>query len=333
MLQGLRDADPGHLVGARRPVIVALLLVACSTGPEATPGAGPPGTAPVKLKVMLNWFPEPEFGGFYEALLTHKYEAAGLDVTLIPGGPGVPVLEMLASGQADVAISGADDLLLKRAKGLDAVAVFPGFQDSPVGLMVHAESGVTTMAQVPGPTGATPRTVAIEAGSPFQQYLWSQMGWEGKVAMVPTTGSLGAFAADPNLIQQAYVSSEPCVAEGQGLKIGFLPAREVGWNPYSSLAVVRGKDKDEAWVRRFQAASKEGWTNYVRDPVATDVEITRLNPDMPADRMSCITQRQAPYVIGTDGLGAMTGARWKETADALTKAGMPVTADGAWLRP
>lgn len=325
-------------------MIAHLLVLACTSAPEAPPTAGPAGgpaagtdptgAAPVTLKVVLNWFPEPEFGGYYEALLTHKYEAAGLDITLIPGGPGVPVLEMLASGHADVAISGADDLLIKRAKGLDAVAIFPGFQDSPVGLLVHTESGLTTMAQIAGagPAGAR-TTIAIEAGSPFQQYLWSQMGWEGKVAMVPTTGSLGAFAADPTLIQQAYVTSEPCVAEGKGLKVGFIPAREVGWNPYSSLAVVRGSDKDQAWVRRFQAASKEGWTNYVRDSVATDAELTRLNPDIPADRMACITQRQAAYVVGTDGLGAMTAARWKETADALTRAGTPVVADGAWLRP
>ena len=306
--------------------MLTLLLIACNTSAPVSATA-PAAAAPKHLDVALNWFPEPEFGGFYEASLAKAYEKAGLDVTLIPGGPGVPVLEMLASGKADVAISGADDLLLQRAKGLDAVAVFPGFQDSPVGLMVHTESGLTTMAQIQG------GTVAIEAGSPFQQYLWAVQGWEGKVAMVPTTGSLGAFAADPKLIQQAYITSEPCVAEGQGIQVGYLPGREVGWNPYSSLAVVRGADKTAPWVAAFQAASKQGWTDYVRDPTRADAEISKLNPDMPPERMACITQRQAPYVIGTDGLGVMTSARWKETADALTKAGTPVVADGAWLRP
>ncbi len=310
-------------VGEHELMLIALILVACTPAPAPAP----PKAGPTPLKVALDWFPEPEFGGYYEALLAKDYEKAGLTVTLIPGGPGVPVLEMLASGQADVAISGADDLLLKRAKGLDAVAVFPGFQDSPVGLMVHAESGLTTFAQIQG------GTVAIEAGSPFQQFLWSVQGWEGKVAMVPTTGSLGAFAADPKLIQQAYVTSEPCVAEGQGIHVGFLAGREVGWNPYSALAVVRGKDRDAPWVRTFQAASKQGWTDYVRDPTTANTEISKLNPDMPPDRMACIAARQAPFVIGTDGLGAMTSARWKAAADALTKSGNPVTPDGAWLRP
>ncbi len=303
-------------------LLALLALLACA--PEVPVAETPAGRT--KLTVALNWFPEPEFGGFYDALLTDKYKAAGLDVTILPGGPGVPVLEMLASGQVDIAISGADDLLLKRAKGLDAVAVFPGFQDSPVGLMVHTASGITTLAQIQA------GTVAIEAGSPFQQYLWSAQAWEGKVAMVPTTGGIGAFAADPAMIQQAYVTSEPCVAEGKGLAVHFLPGREAGWNPYASLAVVRGKDSAAPWVTTFRAASKEGWTAYMRDPTLANAEINRLNPDMPLDRMACITQRQAPYIIGTDGLGAMTSARWKETADALTRAGTPTTPDGAWVR-
>ena len=117
--------------------LLLLALAGCSPTPDAKPAAdAAPALRPVR--VALNWFPEPEFGGFYEAALADTYKKAGLDVTIIPGGPGVPVLEMLASGQADVALAGADDLLVKRAKGLDAVAVFAGFQDSPVGLMVHA---------------------------------------------------------------------------------------------------------------------------------------------------------------------------------------------------
>lgn len=304
--------------------MILTLLLACSTpAPEAQPVA-PSRKA---LKVALNWFPEPEFGGFYDALLNGTYGAAGLDVTLVPGGPGVPVLEMLASGQVDVAISGADDLLLKRARGLDAVAIFPGFQDSPVGLMVHAEAGLTALAQVQS------GTIAIEAGSPFQLYLWASQGWEGKVAMVPTSGGLGAFAADPTLIQQAYVTSEPCVAEGQGVHVNFIPGREAGWNPYASLAVVAGRDTQAAWVAAFAAASKEGWTHYLRAPAVANAEISRLNPDMPLERMGCIAERQAPYVVGTDGLGAMTSARWKQAADALTKVGLPATPDGAWLKP
>lgn len=307
--------------------MLLLLLLACTgtpTGDAVTPDA----PALTRVRVALNWFPEPEFGGFYDALVRGTYRDAGLDVTLIPGGPGTPVLELLAAGNAEVAVSGAEDLLVRRAQGLDAVAVFPGFQDSPVGLLVHEPGGPTRYEDV---AGVPDVKVAIEAGSAFQQYTWAKFGWEGKVPMVPTTGSLGAFAADPKLVQQAYVTSEPCVAESQGLAVGFLPARDAGWNPYASLAVVRGADTAAPWVAAFTAASKAGWEHYLVDPAAANAEIAKLNPDMAGERAACVTERQKPFVTGADGLGVMTAARWGEVAAALEGVGQKTKLDGAWL--
>lgn len=303
-----------------------LLLLACADAPAPEAGAPTSGAAPAPrpVTVALNWYAEPEFGGFYEAAASGAYTRAGLDVTILPGGPGVPVLELLAAGRADVAVSGADDLLVRRAKGLDAVAILPGFQDTPAGLMVHTSSGIARFEDVKG-------RVAMEVGSPFSQFLSQKYGWEGKVELVPTSGSIGPFAADPSLVQQGYVTSEPCLAEAQGLAVTFLPGRSAGWNPYSSLAVVRGADKDTAWVRAFYDASMEGWRAYLADPSRANAEILKQNPDLPAERIGCIVERQRPFVEGADGLGRMTAVRWEETAAALTSVGQTADAAGAWM--
>ncbi len=296
-------------------------LAACGSDP-------PPPATEVALRpvtVALNWYPEPEFGGFYDAALRGLYRDAGVEVTLLPGGPGAPVLELLASGKADVALTGADDLLVRRARGLDAVAVFAGFQDSPVGLLVHVP-GPTSWAEVRGP-------VAAEAGSPFQQFVWAKFGWEGKVELRPTTGGLGAFAQDTALAQQAYVTSEPCGAEALGLAVAFLPARDAGWNPYASLAAVRGADAGAPWVAAWVEATRQGWSHYLDDPTVANAEITRLNPDMGPDRIGCVTERQRPFVTGTAGVGALEGARFEAVAAALTSVGQPVEAAGAWRAP
>lgn len=308
-------------------MLLALALACSPDAPPDLPAAAPKEEAtPLKpVKVALNWFPEPEFGGFYQAWVDGTYKAAGLSVDLVPGGPGVPVLEMLQAGKADVAVSGAEDLLVRRAQGLDAVAVFPGFQDSPVGLLVHT-GGPTRFEDVKGP-------VAIEAGSMFQQYLWSVYGWEGKVPMVPTTGQLGAFASDPTLAQQGYVTSEPCVATAMGLQTAFLPGRDAGWNPYAALAVVRGADKDAEWTKAFVTATKKGWEAYLADPSKANAVIAAQNPEMKPDRLDCIVAAQKGYVTGTDGLGAMTEARWTAIAAAMNRAGQKVDATGAWISP
>ena len=307
-----------------------LFLLACSSpAPTSDPTpAGPAPATPKKIEVALNWFPEPEFGGFYDAVVTGKYQEKNLDVTIIPGGPGTPVMEMLAAGRVEVAVGGAEDLLLRRAKGLDAVAIFPGFQDSPIGLLVHAESGIKTFADIARHPGTR---VAIEPGSAFQQYLWSSQKWDGVVPMVPTSGSIGPFASDPNLAQQGYVTSEPCLARAKGLAVEFLPARDAGWNPYESLVVVRGADKDAPWVAAFRDASKAGWAHYLEDPAPANAEISRINPDMPPDRIGCVTEAQRTYVTGTDGLGVMTAARWTALAEELNATGQKVDATGAWV--
>lgn len=308
-----------------------LALFACSSPSPEKDGdePAPPRPGPTPITLALNWFPEPEFGGFYDALETGLYTKAGLDVTILPGGPGAPTLELLAAGKADVAITGADDLLLRRAKGLDAVAVFPGFQHTPQGLMAHAASGVAAYPDI----ADAKLTVAIENGSVFQQYLWKKYDWEGKVQRVPYAGSIGPFAQDPTLVQQGYVTSEPCLAEAKGLQVVFLGGAQAGWDPYNSLAVVRGKDQGASWVAAFRAATKAGWEHYLQDPGAANARITALNRDMPADRIGCVTERQKSYVTGEDGVGAMTEARWTAIAASMGEIGMVVDPRGAWVTP
>ncbi len=297
------------------------LALACATEAPAPQAVAAP--EPLRVRVALNWYPEPEFGGYYAAEAAGLYDKAGLDVEILPGGPGAPVLELLASGQAEVAVAAAEDLLVRRAKGLDAVAVLPGLQDSPAGLLVHA-GRATSLAKVKG-------RVAIEQGAPFQRFLAATYGWEGQVEVVPTTGSLGPFAADEALAMQAFVTAEPCVAEAQGLAVTFLPARESGWNPYASVAVVAGGAVDAPWVKAFRDATIEGWNLYLKEPGAANALITRGNLNMTPALLTCISARQAPFVTGSDGgVGAMTKARWDALAAALTKVGQPVTADGAW---
>src|SRR5436189_4757994 len=45
-----------------------------------------------KIKVQLDWVAEPEHGGFYQAQAKGFFREEGLDVTLIPGGPGAFVM-------------------------------------------------------------------------------------------------------------------------------------------------------------------------------------------------------------------------------------------------
>ena len=72
---------------------------------------------------MLDWFPNADHVGLYEALAEGDFTRAGLDVHVqVPTDPASP-LQLLAAGKVDVAISYEPELLLARDKGEPLVAI------------------------------------------------------------------------------------------------------------------------------------------------------------------------------------------------------------------
>src|SRR5688572_32019820 len=98
---------------------LALFALVAGCSRKADPGAQASGTTAIKL--ALNWVPEPEFGGFYAARDGGAYKKAGFDVEIRGGGAGVPVVQMVASGQVDFGIAGADEVITARARGADVI--------------------------------------------------------------------------------------------------------------------------------------------------------------------------------------------------------------------
>ena len=305
--------------------MMLFMLFACGGGAEeAAPTSNSPELQEIRL--ALNWFPEPEFGGFYEGVLGGHYEEAGFKVEIIPGGPGAPTLELLGAGKAEAAISAADDLLIKRSKGIRAIGVYPAFQNSPQGLLAHAVTGIETAADIPPGS-----TISIEVGSPFQRHLWSTFSWEDQMEAVPYAGLVGSFMTDESSIQQAYITSEPCIVRSKGGSPVFLEARSTGWNPYGSLLAL--PDPLPAWAKEFVDATHAAWEAYMVAPQAANAAMLAANDQLTEELMACIVDAQRPFLTGEDGLGAMTADRWNAisthlaTLDLLPEGSQ---AAGAW---
>src|SRR5713101_6332308 len=102
------------------------------------------GKSSRKIRLALNWKPEPDFGGFYAA----PYQKYGLDVEILPGGAGTPTIQMVGAGSAEFGIVAADELVVARSQGNDVVALFAVFQNNPQGIMVHASRKLTSLGDV-----------------------------------------------------------------------------------------------------------------------------------------------------------------------------------------
>lgn len=295
-------------------IVLLSLLSACSSEPDG--GSNP------HLTLQLNWVPEPEFGGYYAAREMGAFRDAGLDLEIRPGGPGVPVLQLVASGQASFGITSGDSLLVARERGIDVVAVFALYQTFPQGIMAHAERGLKTIADV-----FQGGTLAIEAGTPWHRLLEKRFGF-GKIRAVPYSNNLGPFLHDPNFAQQCFITAEPIAARHAGAHPRVFPISDIGYNPYSGVIVTRHEflnqhpDKIAALIR----AVRQGWQAYLADPAATNQLMHGLNPTMDLATFSDAAEIQKPLILSGNTppqpIGRMELARWRTLAEQLRDLGL-----------
>jgi len=305
--------------GAARAWLGMLLVVSVGACSKSQLSSGADGESPggTKVKLVLNWVPEPEFGGFYAARDGGAYRRQGFEVELIGGGAGVPVVQMVATGRAHFGTIGADELLTARAHGADVVAVFATFQTSPQGIMVHASRNLTNIAEV-----FQSGTLAIEPGMAYATYLKAKFAWDG-VQIVPYDGGVARFLTDPMFGQQCYVTSEPIAAKKQGGDPQVFLIADAGYNPYTTVVVTRRElaEQKPEMVGAFVAATAEGWTSYLADPRPTNQVLARLNPSMDAATLEAAVEAERPLIATEQtrqlGIGTMSAERWETLARQL----------------
>jgi NitT/TauT family transport system substrate-binding protein len=262
-----------------------------------------------KMRLALNWKPDPQFGGFYAA----PYQEHGLDVEILPGGAGTPTIQMVGAGSAEFGVVSADELVVARSHGNDVVALFAVFQTNPQGIMVHASRNLRSLSDVLQSGG----TLALQRGLPYARLLEKKYGFS-KVKVVPSPGGdISAFLADKNFAQQCFIMSEPLTARHMGADVQVFPVAEIGYNPYTTVLATSGDflRKDLERAQAMVAAVREGWRRYVDNAEPVNQRMNKMNPSMPLDVFAEVAEAQKS-LIETDetrrnGLGSMTNERWQ----------------------
>src|SRR6201990_2705710 len=93
-----------------------------------------------KVRFATNWVPEPEQGGFYQALADGTYKKYGLDVTIVPGGPNVNNRILLPAGKLDFFMSANSLQAFDAAQNnVPTVSIAAIFQKDPQVLLAHPD--------------------------------------------------------------------------------------------------------------------------------------------------------------------------------------------------
>src|ERR1700690_3478118 len=104
------------------------------------------------LTLQLKWVAQAQFAGYYVAAAKGYYKAAGLDVTIKPGGPDINPSQVIAGGGADVVVDWMPSALAAREKGVKLVNIAQPFKKSGLELTCRKETGVTKPADFKGKT-------------------------------------------------------------------------------------------------------------------------------------------------------------------------------------
>ena len=85
-------------------------------GPDLVPP--PPAASVEKIRVGMPWVFNDEIAPWFVADEMGYFREVGLEVTLVPGGPGIDPLQLLVSGRIDIAVPAPGALALLAGAGL-----------------------------------------------------------------------------------------------------------------------------------------------------------------------------------------------------------------------
>lgn len=286
-----------------------------------------PASALDKLRYGLSWLPQGEHCGVYQAREIGIYEDYGIEVEIVPGGPGKNVSLLVAGGKLDFGM-GDSFTTMNMAKGdIDGTTIAAMFQKNPQTLVAHAGQGIETLEDLKG----KPIMVANFSRNTFWQFLRAQYGFDDSQLRAYAYNA-GPFLADPQAVQQGYVT-EDAFFLGKELKEPpvILLLADYGYSAYATtiFGMRPFLEENRDLTQRFVDATIKGFDACMNgDPTPAKMAIMADNPEHSAELFDFKLTQMAKYgmVTGGDaaaaGIGAMTDARWKTFFDTMASVGI-----------
>lgn len=311
----------GALLIAVFAATAAIGLTACgssdSSGADSTNSAASSGGKGEKVTLLMNWFPQAEHGGYFQAQATGIDQKHGVAFEILPGGPQIQTIPQVAAGKADFGVAQADQVLQARAQGLPIVEVFAAFDKSPQCMIFHANQPISGFGDLKGHTVA----IAPDARTSYWAWMEPKFGLQD-VKTVNSPGTLSLFKQNDNLVQQCFATSEPFYAKQQGIDAKTLLVADAGYNPYSNGLFTSEKFLKEHpdVVRNVVAAAKAGWTDFLKNPAPAKKAVVAANSDQDPDQFDFSAKTQKDLGLVGDDVGNMTLERWTTLRDQLVQA-------------
>jgi NitT/TauT family transport system substrate-binding protein len=235
--------------------IVALLLW---VAPAHAAGLQP-------VSIMLQWSHQAQFAGYYVALEKGFYKDKGLDVSIIPGGPGIDNADYLVRGQVDFASLWLSAALARSERDVPLVNVAQIVNSSNLVLMTWEKDAIDKPADLTGkkisawggdfrvPYSAWLQAMAVHPEI-FPQYY--------SVNLFLQHGVSACSAMYYNEVHMAYQTG----IDMDELKLFFLRDDDFGFPEDGIYATREAVISNPQRALDFRAATLEGWRYAAENP-------------------------------------------------------------------
>ncbi|HSW95269.1 MAG TPA: ABC transporter substrate-binding protein [Patescibacteria group bacterium] len=314
---------------------LAPLLAACAT-PAPVGASQPAGSATVKptpkaatVTVQVG-IQNVEFAGSLAADAKGLMQAVNITQQLLPFGPNVQPVTVVAGGSALAGvIGGADTFLKARASGIPVVAIGTMYQKAPSGLVSLAKNPIRT------PKDAVGKKIGLQAGArgPWATILSLAGLKESDMTIVPVQ-------FDPTPLVQGQVDgfwsfafNQPLVLQAQGLDTVFMTAFDAGYKFYGDVIITTDTavkaNADE--LGRWLGATQKGWDYAFAnvDEIAKLVAGKDAALNLDIKQQTSQLKAEKDFMTSSKPLFTMDQATWQAGIDilkSLSQIDKPITA-------
>jgi ABC-type nitrate/sulfonate/bicarbonate transport system substrate-binding protein len=309
-------------------------VLAAGAAGMATIMAGLPSRrafAQTPVNLQLSWLHSVQFAGSYIALERNFWSEAGLDVSLLPGGPNAPVEPPVVSGTALVGISAADYTAAAVQQGAPFRILAVAMQKNPFVIASLPKKPVRSPADLEGM-----RIGMALANTPVLQALCTLNDVDlDAIERVPTQYSAQPLLSGEVDCLLCWETDLPVAMAIQGVESLTMLMADHGYAVHSQTYIatedsIANRRKELVALLRGEA---RGWNVFREDTDAAAALTVEMFPDagldLPTQRLQA--QRQVPLMFSdltdANGFGWWTDETVAENIETLALLGRTVTPD------
>jgi NitT/TauT family transport system substrate-binding protein len=263
-----------------------------------------------RMTMIPLWSPQAQFAGYYVALEKGMYAEHGIELTILPGGPGKDPAEYLKTGRADFAVMWLSSAVRHRSAGTPLKNIYQTVQRSSMMLVGRKSSGIRSVPDLAG------RRIGIWGGDLALQSraLFARHGIRARE--VPQSGTVNLFLRGGVDVASAMWYNEYHTIIDAGIDAGELTTfflRDLGIDfPEDGIyALDTTIASNPAAASAFVQASAEGWEYAFRHPdEAVGIVLKHMRAaHLPANRMHqrWMLARMRELALPTNGNPAGAG--------------------------